>query len=69
MKRLAILLCLLILSQICLAQGQIGLLEGIEQRIGLILLIASIVIIILMILMVFYLHNISDHLNWIRRIR
>jgi hypothetical protein len=44
-------------------------LQGLEEHIGLILLIASIVIIALLILMLFYLHSISEHLSWIRRIR
>lgn len=53
----------------CGAEGDVSLIEGLEQRIGLILLIASMVVIALLIIMLFYLHSISEHLNWIRRIR
>jgi hypothetical protein len=42
---------------------------SIEQHVGLVLLIASAVIIVLMILILFFLQNISEHLNWIRRMR
>jgi hypothetical protein len=60
-------LALLLCAQPACAESSI--LAGIEAHVGLVLLIASLVIIVLMILMVFYLHNISEHLNWIRRIR
>lgn len=42
---------------------------SVEQHVGLVLLIASAVIIVLMILILFFLQNISEHLNWIRRMR
>ncbi|MFH1056081.1 MAG: hypothetical protein V1744_08320 [Candidatus Altiarchaeota archaeon] len=51
------------------AGGNSPLLESIELHIGLVLLIASIVVIILMVMMLIYLHSISEHLNWIRRVR
>ena len=59
----------LVSAQAVSQAGEVSVLQGIEQHVGLVLLIASIVMIILMILVIFYLHNISEHLNWIRRIR
>ncbi len=64
-----IVVAFLLLAPLCASADSIQLLAGIEAHIGLILLIASIVIIILMIIMILYLHSISEHLNWIRRIR
>ena len=62
-------LAFLALSAASASAESVSLLAGIEARIGLILLIASVVIILLMIVMILYLHGISEHLNWIRRIR
>jgi uncharacterized phage infection (PIP) family protein YhgE len=56
-------------STLSCAQDSSGLLGGIEDRVGLILLIGEVVIIVLMVLMLFYMHSIAEHLNWIRRIR
>ena len=64
------LVLLMTLSAFASAQADgYSILAGIEQHVGLVLLIASMVIIVLMVLMILYLHNISEHLNWIRRIR
>jgi len=61
---------LLLAASLASAQAKgFSVLVGLEEHVGLVLLIASAVIIILMILMLFYLHSISEHLNWIRRIR
>ena len=70
MKLAHFLVFLLAFAGMACAQTVEGsILRGVEEHIGLVLLIASIVIIVLMILMILYLHNISEHLNWIRRIR
>jgi hypothetical protein len=68
-KSFSSLISVLLLPAAAQAQGLSSVMVGFEAHIGLILLIASGVIIALMILMLFYLHGISDHLNWIRRIR
>jgi len=69
-KRLTALAIILTLTAHTCAQKQkVSLLQGLEERVGLVLLIASMVIIALLILMIFYLHSINEHLNWIRRIR
>ena len=69
MKYILAAFCLLLVASYASAEGNGSLLASIELHVGLVLLIASIVIIVLMILMIIYLHNIAEHLNWIRRIR
>ena len=64
------LLLLLLLSTVGSAQdAEVSLLQGLEEHIGLVLLVASTVVIILLVLVIFYLHSIDEHLSWIRRIR
>lgn len=68
-NRITLLVLVLLLSSFSCAQETGELLAGIEAHIGVMLLIALMVIIALMILSIFYLHNIAEHLNWIRRVR
>ena len=63
-------LSILLLASCVSAQDAMTIaLAMIEAHVGLVLLIASVVIILMMILMLFFLQSISEHLNWIRRIR
>lgn len=69
-QRILISASILLLASCASAQGTVTIaLAMIEAHVGLVLLIASLVIILLMILMLFFLQSISEHLNWIRRIR
>jgi hypothetical protein len=61
---------LVLMASYASAQDSLNIfLAMVEAHIGLVLLIASITIILLMILILFYLQSISEHLNWIRRMR
>ena len=51
------------------ASSELSVLVALENHVGLVLLIASLVIIVLMALILLFLQNISEHLNWIRRVR
>jgi hypothetical protein len=61
-----------IIALATLAAGESGLdhiIKTLDAYVGVILLITSAVIITLMVLMLFFLQSISEHLNWIRRMK